>query len=441
MFQRLVPLAPRSPLLAEKWLWRTPAGPSGRHNGLLVTEPGFMALLHILLSQIDEACLRDLITVGAAESRNIEYKRTTYGPAHADYSEFLADTSSFANTSGGDLVLGIEATNGIPAAITPIAMPIEAEILRLEQIARGGLQPRMANIAFHPVPIRGGGNVLIIRVSRSYNPPHRVIRQGSNRFWARSAAGKYEPDVNELRLLFNASPLLADRIRNFRLDRIAKIGAGETPVQLMDRGTLVLHVIPLSAFDVASTALPLGSIERNFNTFTPIGLGTASGVRINFEGVLKTSNADRQAAQHRAYIQIYRNGIIETVTSTLRALSSGVISGLDDLIVNETMRCMNDLAAVGVEPPYALLVSLLGVAGAQFHLVRDSRDPAWYDHLSHRLERAQYHFGEVIFETLPASPTECATAVRPILDQIANAAGTATSPIFDGQGRYIPLPR
>ena len=115
-----------------------------------------MALLNIPLNQVDEARLQDLIAAGAAESRNIEYKRTIYGNAHADYSEFLADISSFANTSGGDLLLGIEATDGIPAAITPIAMPMEPEILRLDQVARGGLQPR-ANIAFHPVPIRAGG--------------------------------------------------------------------------------------------------------------------------------------------------------------------------------------------------------------------------------------------------------------------------------------------
>src|SRR5580704_17537387 len=133
-----------------------------------------MALLNTPLSQINEARLQALIAAGAAESRNIEYKRTIYGAAHTDYSEFLADTSSFANVSGGDLVLGVDATNGIPTAITPIAVPIEPEILRLEQVARGGLQPRMANIAFHPVPIRAGGNVLIIRVPRSYNPPHRV---------------------------------------------------------------------------------------------------------------------------------------------------------------------------------------------------------------------------------------------------------------------------
>ena len=202
----------------------------------------FMALLHILLDQIDEARLLALIAAGAAESRTIDYKRASYGNTHADYSEFLADISSFANTSGGDIVLGMDATNGIPTAITSLNVPMDPEILRLEQVARGGLQPRIANIAFHVVPIRAGGNVLIIRVPRSYSAPHRIIRQGSNRFWARSAAGKYEPDVNELRTLFNAGPQLADRIRNFRLDRIAKIAAGEAPVQLMDRGILVLHV-------------------------------------------------------------------------------------------------------------------------------------------------------------------------------------------------------
>jgi hypothetical protein len=61
--------------------------------------------------------------------------------------------------------------------------------------------------------------------------------------------------------------------------------------------------------------------------------------------------------------------------------------------------------------------------------------------VSHSLERDQYHFDEVIFETVPTSRPECAVVMRPILDQMANAGGTAKSPIFDGQGHYIPLAR
>ena len=112
-----------------------------------------MALLHIPLDQIDEDRLQALIDAGAAESRSIEYKRLTYGLAHADHSEFLADISSFANTIGGDLVIGMEAVDGIPTDFSSLNVAIDSEILRLEQIARTGLQPCIANIAFHPVPL------------------------------------------------------------------------------------------------------------------------------------------------------------------------------------------------------------------------------------------------------------------------------------------------
>jgi hypothetical protein len=91
-----------------------------------------MALLHIRLAQIDEARLLALVAAGARESRTIDYKRTTYGNAHADYSEFLADVSSFANTAGGDLVLGMDATDGIPTNITPLTMAMDPETLHLE---------------------------------------------------------------------------------------------------------------------------------------------------------------------------------------------------------------------------------------------------------------------------------------------------------------------
>jgi Putative DNA-binding domain len=109
-----------------------------------------MALLHIPLDQIDEARLAALIDTGAAESRIIEYKRTTYGAGDADYREFLADTSSFANTSGGDLVLGMEAANGVPTAIRPLTIPLDADLAdeddRRVRSQRSGLANRQ-----HPV--------------------------------------------------------------------------------------------------------------------------------------------------------------------------------------------------------------------------------------------------------------------------------------------------
>jgi hypothetical protein len=100
------------------------------------------------------------------------------------------------------------------------------------------------------------------------------------------------------------------------------------------------------------------------------------------------------------------------------------------------MRILKDLAAVGIEPPYALLVSLIGVTGARFNFAR-GQDFEWPE-ASDSFDRDQYHFDEVIFETIPPTQAECAGIIRPILDQMANVGGRAASPSFDNQGRYIP---
>jgi hypothetical protein len=183
--------------------------------------------------------------------------------------------------------------------------------------------------------------------------------------------------------------------------------------------------------------LPLGQIAQNFSSFAPFGSRTANGVRINFDGILKTSNSDPSSEQ-LAYTQLYRNGIIETVRTLGESSGKLVIFiTLGDTLIQEIVRVLNDLADVGIEPPYALLVSLIGVKDAQINFER-GQYRAWDSDLSDSLDRDQYHFDEVIFETIPTARAECAGIIRRILDQMANVAGRATSPIFDNQGRYIP---
>jgi predicted HTH transcriptional regulator len=205
--------------------------------------------MHLPLDQVRQRHLQSLIDAKAAETVTIEYKRETYGGNYDARAEFLADVSSFANTSGGDLVIGIDAKDGVPIAFTPLTGNVDAELLRLDQMAQTGLEPRIQKLQMCAVQI-DGGSVLIIRSTRSYNAPHRVIFKGKNRFLARSSARKYEPNVDELRAMFTLAPQLAERMRDFRLERIARIAAGDTPVRLLDEGSLVLHVVPFSAFDL-----------------------------------------------------------------------------------------------------------------------------------------------------------------------------------------------
>jgi hypothetical protein len=396
-----------------------------------------MALKHIPLDQIDQSHLQRLIDGEASETRDIEYKKETYGATDKDHAEYLADVSSFANTAGGDLVIGMCATNGVPTEFAPLTLDPDAEIVRLENIARSGLQPRILNLATQPVPLKGGGCALVVRIPRSYNPPHRLIRQGTGqfRFYARSSAGKYEPNVDELRALFTRAPQLADRIRDFRIDRVAKIAANDAPVNLLDTHALIMHIVPFSSFD-SRLPLPLGRNIEWYYSFPPLISPHPQQCRINVDGLLTLSNAEPNAKMQRAYVQVFHTGIVEAVASSF-LLGDGTQRNPLRLTAMRTEACivrysfayLRAIARLGAIPPFALLVSLIGVKGIPYSFDAVFDEPAI-------LDRDQFHFPELIVEDVPDDVYEHAKLLWPLLDDVANGGGRASTPNFDQNGRF-----
>ena len=59
------------------------------------------------IDQIIENDLKALIDNSVLEGKTIEYKQSLPSNSDSDKKEFLADISSFANASGGDLIYGI----------------------------------------------------------------------------------------------------------------------------------------------------------------------------------------------------------------------------------------------------------------------------------------------------------------------------------------------
>ena len=70
------------------------------------------------------------------------------------------------------------------------------------------------------VDVGNGRCAFVVRVPRSWNPPHRVNFKNWNRFFARNSNGAHEVNVEELRALFTASASVAERVREFRTNRV-----------------------------------------------------------------------------------------------------------------------------------------------------------------------------------------------------------------------------
>ena len=391
-----------------------------------------MALLDIPLDTIAERDLQRLITTGAAESLYIDCKQQTYGNSESDHVEFLADMASFANTRGGDVVIGVAEAKGVPQSFTPFTGDADKECRRLEDIARTGLEPRIRNLRVRAVSLASGSHVLVIRVPRSFTPPHRVIYKNRNRFWARASAGKYEPNVEELRHLFNEAPRLAERIASFRMDRLIKIAAGDTPVPLGPSGKLAIHVVPVPAFadsrllDVVSTAASGTHIP-----LPPGGMSGANRLAVNLDGLV--NYIDQGVRMRHGYAQVFRSGAIEGVGELSRRDDDGlpyfVAAEFTDKIVFAVRQYLDVLKSYEAGLPVYIFLSLCNVA--QCYYRHSPERIAWVD--DGPLGRELVALPEVYVESFDA---DVPTALRPAFNMLWNAFGFLRCDMYDAEGRW-----
>lgn len=370
-----------------------------------------MALFDKPLSRLEEQELLTLIENKEPEGRTLDYKRDAVGSGDSEKKEFLYDASSFANTQGGHLIFGVQENGGEPTALIGLpGLDPDKEILRLEQMLRDGIRPPLSGIETVAVKLSNGHVSLVMRIPRSWNPPHQVTFQKAFRFYARDSNGKYQVDVDELRSIFAVSGTIADRIREFRVDRVARIAAGDAPVTLLDGGILALHVVPFAAFG-AGMMFPLDQAARGPNQFPTLLDTRARQFQVTFDGLLTTSNAQAPPEPQRAYTQLLRTGAIEAVASSLSGGQNHdwlILPQLEAVIIRYSRLYAQALHAFGVEPPIAVMASLIDVSGKKLLEGFPPTGALWEDLPSTMLGKDQFHFVETIFDSIPADDQEAA---------------------------------
>lgn len=381
--------------------------------------------------EINETDIRLLIENQISERKNIEYKLTLPENKYDSKKEFLADVSSFANTMGGHLIYGIKEENGIPIEVSGISNnDLDSEILRLENLLRDGIQPRVQGISMRAVNTESGKPVLIIRVPQSWSKPHVVNFQGHWRFYARNSAGKYPLDVMELKSAFLSTTALGERIRNFHFDRLSKIGSDETPVSLEGKARIIFHLFPYSAFESNSPLSPL--LTDNDIWSLPLIYSSVTGYRYNLDGLLV--HGDRTDNLSGAYTQIFRNGIIESVSASLFSSRNNEFY-IPSIVLEEKMiatlkSCLALYSKLSIYPPLVLFVSLIGVKGYKL-AVSQSLD-TWRRH-THLIDRDLLLLPEVVIEDMIV---DSANLLRPIFDAVWNSAGWIKSYGYDDSGEW-----
>lgn len=107
-----------------------------------------MSINRIDIEKISEVDLQELKDNAVGEGIQYDYKLDLYG--NADKREFLKDASSFANTAGGHILIGIEEDQGLPITIPGVEADLDKAMLRLESLLRDGIEPRILGVRMTP---------------------------------------------------------------------------------------------------------------------------------------------------------------------------------------------------------------------------------------------------------------------------------------------------
>ena len=397
-----------------------------------------MSLMHIPLESIDESDLQALVDNQVSESKSIEYKESllhfSLGNQDESKKKFLAAISSFANAAGGDLILGIKEGEqaGIPVELCGLDIAdFVAEETRLVNMIRAGIDPRIT-VVIQSVRLKSSKTVVILRVRQSWNPPHMVTFRGHDKFYARDSTGKHPLDVSELRTIFELSGTTGERIRQFRVDRVSKIISGET-AELDDSPKTILHIVPLSAFS-STTRVDLRSFHsdqelENSLVFTwvndPVIPRSTRKTRYNFDGYFASNKLIASSSSY-SYVQFFHSGIIEAVDTRLLMEEHFEGTRYDSGLVNKLTHFLDLQKQLGVEPPFFVMVGLLGVSGRR---------------IIHKSQLGNFEIDKeylLIQETVVNSfQDDSPEIMKPILDAIWNAAGWPQSQSYDDNGKWI----
>lgn len=357
------------------------------------------------------------------ETASLDFKERLPGQSATDKIAFLTDVAALANAGGGHLLYGVAEKrdeNAQPTGVAGAAPGIEdpnpgQAILRLENMLREGIEPRVPGCRFYPVASPEKGTVIVLQVPRSWLAPHMVRRDERQLFYTRNSAGNRLMEYREIRSAFLISETIEIKARRFLDERLGRIVADATPVPLLRGPRLVLHLLPISAFARTELLSPR-QIKEVRADFRPGEY--CNDYRLNLDGVLllRPETPDGR----RAYAQVFRTGIVETVLADLHPTTEQGVhcirtKPLEDVLRELLARQFKGLEKLGVQPPVVLSSALLGAKGFHLLLPGDFEEPQ-----ESPIDRDIAVFPEELLETWPASADE---ATRRLLSALLLAGG------------------
>ncbi len=363
---------------------------------------------------------------GYREGYQIEYKQAVTFKDKQDKLDFLAAVTSFANSVGGDLLIGITAVSGVPVAIAGWeGIDVDQEKQRIENLLRDQVEPRIS-FRIREIRLRNGNVAILIRVPWSWAQPHMVRMDQVNRFYYRHSAGKNPMNVSQLRAAFALTTRLEEQIATFRRERITGIKDGVAGHLTPPPGAIVIvHLVPFEYFRSGFTLdleAAMKHAQGGQGGILPLGTGS-NGHRYSLDGIYCFD----EAHPCNAYTLIFRNGVMEAANRKLFVAYEGrkliPCGELVRVVLNHVTSAIALYQKLNVPPPLVAIMTLLGVGDHEF--ATGAGRSGYYPH---PVDRDDLLLPEALVQDFSTPPVDIC---RPIFDALYNAAGYPKWPEYE----------
>jgi Putative DNA-binding domain len=307
--------------------------------------------------------IQDLVDTLRAEDRTIDFKRDW---DDATFDGLSKDVCAFANTDGGDIVVGVTDVNRIASSFPGVTgADADRRIRNAETSIRSKIEPRVHGLRIRYVEREGKPGAFVLRVSPSSTGPHRLIQNGA--FYSRGSAGNRDMDIFQVREAFLRGTLAEERIREFRAKRISGLDRTNPGLSGLQYAWALFQVVSIPAL----MRPQLLSGQQLYDSANSLRIFDALG-----EGATRTFNLDGvKKGRGELTVQLFRDGRVEAqrrlgkasnaIATTqaperipLELIRNGVRSSLKDYV-----HCLESL---GCPPPYSISLSLVNVELFQF---------------------------------------------------------------------------
>lgn len=387
------------------------------------------------LSSITQAHIEQLVADQTREGPHLDFKRDL--PAawnDAAKHEFLADTTAFANSGGGDLIFGIDEDGQAQASrVMPQIIPnVDQEIRRLQDFLLNLAEPRLPGVKVQAVQVSiagTDGHVIVVRVPQSWAGPHRV--KTNQHFFIRDGLRKRQLDVPEIRSLFLRTENQTQKLNDFRTERLGKILSGNAPQQLLDGPVLVAHLVPTQA---ALGLVQIDPVPYTNHRRLPV-IGTSDGLaRLNLDGALVVRNETAQGETH-GYSQFFRNGFFESTLVLTRRMEDGRVllasRSYEEYLIALLENFRGELDRLGINYECAVMLSLLRADEVRLGVQSD-----WGFDEPHQ---TLFDRKTLVLPDIVAPPdAQAEKAMKPAFDLMWQAAGFVGSRNYNNVGEWAP---